>query len=228
MTLIDKETLSDLYIKQNKTQSEIGRIYKCDRKNISYYLNKYDIKKSKQQTYSKHYKQKPTTQEILSLVDEGYLLKDIALKYNLSRGTITKILKESNINMRNHKGQTKKQSQFMKTDNPFKDESIKRKAIRRSHQSKDTNFKIKRDVFDEDMAFKDYAKKARAIAYKHYSKEIRKGFCIDHMYSVHDGYVNKVPLNIISKPDNLRIVSERDNAKKGKRSIISLEDLYKI
>lgn len=228
MTLIDKETLFDLYIKQNKTQSEIGRIYNCDRKNISYYLNKYGIKKSKQQTYSKHYKQKPTAKEILNLVNEGYFLKDVADKYNLSRGTITKMLKESNINMRNHKGQTKKQSQFMKTNNPFKDECIKRKAIRRSHRSKDNNFKIKRDVFDEDMTFKSYAKKARAIAYKHYNKEMRKGFCIDHMYSVHDGYVNKVPLNIISKPNNLRIVSERENVKKGKRSIISLEDLYKI
>ncbi|WNM55261.1 hypothetical protein CoNPh26_CDS0174 [Staphylococcus phage S-CoN_Ph26] len=45
------------------------------------------------------------------------------------------------------------------------------------------------------------------IRYNTSKKKIRRRrLC--HL-SVHDGYVNKKPLNIVSKPDNLRIVSMR-------------------
>lgn len=228
MALIDKETLFNLYIEQNKTQSEIGKMYNCDRKNISYYLNKYDIKKSKDKVYKKHYKEKPTVDQILKLVDDGYFLKEIAFMFGVNRGTITKILKTQNINMRNHNLQTQKQSSRMKTDNPFNDKEIKNKAITNSRKNKDANFHAKRSVFKEEMSFKEYGKKARAIAYYHYGRKVDEGYSIDHKYSVYDGYKNKVPLSIISKPTNLRLLTVKENATKNKNSIITLDELYKI
>lgn len=129
MNIIDKETLYNLYIEQEKTQKEIANIYNCDRKNIAYYLKKFEIKKSKEDIYERHFKTKPTIDKILGYLKNGYLINDIAKIYNLNRSTISKTLKENGYNMRNHNSQIQKQSQRMKEDNPFKDEETKRKLF---------------------------------------------------------------------------------------------------
>lgn len=48
---------------------------------------------------------------------------------------------------------------------------------------------------------------------------------LDHIYSVHDGFINKVDKHIIASPVNLRIMRSRKNVKKNKKSDISLETL---
>lgn len=48
----------------------------------------------------------------------------------------------------------------------------------------------------------------------------------DHLYSVCDGWKQKIPIDIISHPANCKIVSIQENKSKGKKSSITLEELY--
>lgn len=49
---------------------------------------------------------------------------------------------------------------------------------------------------------------------------------MDHIYSIHDGFKNNIPVYIISSIHNLRLISGSKNASKGSRSDMSLTDLY--
>ena len=51
------------------------------------------------------------------------------------------------------------------------------------------------------------------------------GVSRDHLYSVHDGFVNGIEPSIISHPANCRLVLHRDNQKKKNKSSITLEKL---
>lgn len=51
------------------------------------------------------------------------------------------------------------------------------------------------------------------------------GVTKDHMYSVMDGYKNKISSNIISHPANCKLMLYSDNSSKKDNSSISLEDL---
>lgn len=225
--MFDKETLEDLYINKGMTQQQIGDMYNCDRKNVSYYLKKFGIKKDKQEVYKDHYKDKPTAEQILKYIDEGYTMGEIANNYNLGRSAITKVMKDAGYNMRNHKGQTTRQSERMKVDNPFKDKDVLKRATKNSGMIRSEMGRRKNLKFDSDMTFKEYGIRARSIAYCFFDRNIPEGFSIDHRYSVYDGYKNNVPLTIISNPNNLRIISVKENNDKGKNSIITLDQLYK-
>lgn len=50
---------------------------------------------------------------------------------------------------------------------------------------------------------------------------------IDHKYSVYDGFINNIPIYIISSLYNLQILDEKSNISKGKKSIISKDELLK-
>lgn len=54
-----------------------------------------------------------------------------------------------------------------------------------------------------------------------------KGISKDHMYSVMDGYLNKIPIEIISHPANCKLLLYSDNSKKKNNSSISIEELKK-
>lgn len=227
MAMFNKETLEDLYINKGMTQQQISDMYNCDRKNVGYYLKKFGIKKDKQDIYKQHHKEKPTAQQILKYIDEGYTMIEIAEMYNIGRGVLTRVMKDAGYNMRNHKGQTKRQSQRMKVDNPFNNKDIAKTATSNSSQTRLMKRDKKYSDFDKDIDFKRYSKLARRIAYDVFKRDIPKGFSVDHRYSVYDGYKNNVPLTIISNPNNLRIISVKENNQKGKDSIITLDQLYK-
>lgn len=53
-----------------------------------------------------------------------------------------------------------------------------------------------------------------------------KQYHVDHIYSVTDGFLNDVPINIISDISNLRMLSDKDNYKKHQSSHKTLEELY--
>lgn len=48
----------------------------------------------------------------------------------------------------------------------------------------------------------------------------------DHMYSVHDGFKNKIDPCIISHPANCRILPHRINQRKNSKSTITVEELF--
>lgn len=51
------------------------------------------------------------------------------------------------------------------------------------------------------------------------------GVSRDHIYSIAEGYKNKIDAKIISHPANCRIIAQKENAKKNTKSDISLNDL---
>lgn len=54
-----------------------------------------------------------------------------------------------------------------------------------------------------------------------------KGVSRDHLYSITDGYKNKIDPGIISHPANCELVLHTDNSRKNSRSSISLDELLK-
>jgi len=53
-----------------------------------------------------------------------------------------------------------------------------------------------------------------------------KDWHVDHIYSVYEGFMNDVPVNIISDISNLRMLVAGDNYVKNKSSHKTLEELY--
>lgn len=52
-----------------------------------------------------------------------------------------------------------------------------------------------------------------------------KKYHIDHIYSISDGFLNKIDPEIISSYINLRVISKISNLEKGKKSDISIDEL---
>lgn len=52
-----------------------------------------------------------------------------------------------------------------------------------------------------------------------------EGVSRDHIYSVRDGFINKIDSKIISHPANCRLILHRDNSKKSSKSIITIDEL---
>lgn len=230
--MFTREELYELYITQDKTQKEIGQEYGMSREMVSHYVRKFGLpRKSRKQVASKNKKLDITGDELLEMVNGGMLIREVAEKYNVSRNVISRIAKENGLNFTNHKAATERQSKFMKENNPFNNSSSRQKAIDNSIKTKREQVKAFRNQysnFDDNMSFKEYAKKARYFAYFYYGrgKLIEDGKVIDHIYSVKDGYSNKVPLSIISNPSNLRLISQKQNLTKAFRSDITLQQLY--
>lgn len=53
-----------------------------------------------------------------------------------------------------------------------------------------------------------------------------KDWVIDHVYSIFDGFVNNVPLDVICHYSNLKIIHKTDNSSKGFKSGKTLTQLY--
>jgi len=124
------------------------------------------------------------------------------------------------------------QSEMMNKKNPVKKGSKRPDLSDRLKLMYKEKLKIRIEylmdnTFVECEDFKTYANRARAFAYRK-RRETKDEFVIDHIFTVKDEYINKVPLPIISHDNNLRLISKRENREKGSNSLISLEELYKI
>lgn len=227
--MINKEELEKLYIDKRMTQTQIGEMYNCDRKNIDYYLKKYRIpKRSIKENAELQRKTNLTINDIINMIEGGMLIHDICERYGVSRSTIYKITNRAGYSFQNHQNQTIKQADFMKINNPIHNENSKKKAVSNSAKTRKNNYRGKFSEFVE-MEYKLYARKARFMAYAHFGKgeHVPEGCVIDHKYSVKDGFENKVPLSIISHEYNLRLIPTEENLHKSSKSIITLEELYK-
>lgn len=91
--------------------------------------------------------------------------------------------------------------------------------------------------FEKIEEFNEYSKKVRYLTrsnYLRYKKIISgyelkevdsKNYHIDHIYSISDGFLNKIDPGIISSYFNLRVIKKSDNLMKGRKSEISLDNL---
>jgi hypothetical protein len=93
---------------------------------------------------------------------------------------------------------------------------------------------------DEDyLQYKLYCKASDKYLYRIYKKEkwwinpddLPRGkgkdkYHVDHIFSKIDGFKNKVPIEILNNPFNLRMLSENENCSKNGDSYITLGELY--
>lgn len=56
-------------------------------------------------------------------------------------------------------------------------------------------------------------------------KKNPKGVSRDHLYSVYDGYTNKVDPGIMKHPANCQLILQCDNTRKNSNSSITLDEL---
>lgn len=105
-------------------------------------------------------------------------------------------------------------------------------AKRRPVYRDDITLKDYRLLCRFDFHLKDYADRIDLSSlYEHgmYSAKNRgnnaDGVSRDHMYSVRDGYDNKVHPSILAHPANCQLVIHRKNASKGRKSVITLDEL---
>lgn len=86
---------------------------------------------------------------------------------------------------------------------------------------------------DEMSAYEAYAHEVRLhtrrqpLSKRHRRHMKRDGLSIDHIYSIHDGFMNDVPPEIVGHESNLRLMSLSENARKQGRSDKTLEQLLK-
>ena len=92
-----------------------------------------------------------------------------------------------------------------------------------------------KDFSVDGLTREQYANRAGQYAETQYKKfkhiidpEGKRGkhWHVDHVYSVTDGFLNEVPINIISDISNLRLISDKENYAKSKSSHKSLTELY--
>jgi hypothetical protein len=119
-------------------------------------------------------------------------------------------------------------------DNVSKSESIKKLIADRKTEYWTNVYKIKQFT-SEGLTREQYGRRCHQYADTQYFRHQQqidpdskrsKHWHVDHIYSVTDGFLNDVPINVISDISNLRLISDKDNYKKHKKSDKSLEQLY--
>lgn len=224
---MDIEKIKKLY-REGKTLSELGDMFKVDRNTIRYHLKKHGVPIRARKEVNQQRKIDISIESILYLINvEKMLVTEVAKYFGVSRATIGKRLKEAGLNLKNHKNQRERQSEFMKENNPVpKGCSRDEKLVEKLVKYKEKSLQNKIETFNP-KSFKEYARFARYLAYKEYGLKTPNGMNIDHIYSLQDGYRDNVPVDIISHKENLRLIPEKENLEKGSSSLICLDELYK-
>ena len=92
-----------------------------------------------------------------------------------------------------------------------------------------------KDFTIDDMDRGTYSRRCHQYADTQYQRHLdlidpehkrSKRWHVDHIFSITDGFLNDVPVNIISDITNLRLISDTENYKKHKKSEKTLEQLY--
>lgn len=119
-------------------------------------------------------------------------------------------------------------------DNPSKAASVKQRLSEQRTAYWNDIYKDKNFTAD-GLTREQYGARAGQYADTQYKRnratidpENKRGkhWHVDHIYSVTDGFLNDVPINVISDISNLRLISDKDNYKKNKKSDKTIEQLY--
>jgi len=173
------------------------------------------------------YKRKPdiTALEIKKLVDCGMLLSEICKELNCTRHQLYGIYKNAGFNFKNHKTQRKKQSEFMKNNNPVRGPRPKYVMDAMMKGYKEAKRKDREEKLRTGITYEEYARYARYDSYvKLEGKYNPKTHEIDHIFSIKDCWDNHIPLNLVSHDNNLQILTIKENKLKRDSSDISLQE----
>lgn len=96
-----KSQLNRMIHNQNMTYQEVADLYEVDLTAVPYWLDKYGLPRAQRLTFAEKYADPESQQTIKSLYDNGYSLRRIANKYNVTKGVISKYLREIGSEIRN-------------------------------------------------------------------------------------------------------------------------------
>jgi len=131
--------------------------------------------------------------------------------------------------------QKKKEKSLKKygVDNVSKSKIIKKKISKITSARWKLYYRNKN--FNQQMSLTQYRRRVSQYSntqynrYKHIvdpSNKRGKDWHLDHIYSISQGYLNNVPVNVIGDISNLCIISSSDNIKKGLKCNKTLKSLY--
>jgi hypothetical protein len=92
-----------------------------------------------------------------------------------------------------------------------------------------------KDFTIDGMDRATYGRRCHQYAETQYSRHIddidperkrSRDWHVDHIFSVTDGFLNDVPINVVSDISNLRLITDKENYKKHKKSEKTLVQLY--
>jgi len=114
-------------------------------------------------------------------------------------------------------------------NNPFYKNNIKEKI-------KETNYSNGKWVKPEDKSeFINYYEKVKSITQENYTKYFydipnsnkrSREYHLDHKYSIHSGFKNNIPPEVVGHYKNLEILPHSINESKGNKNSITLEQLF--
>lgn len=119
-------------------------------------------------------------------------------------------------------------------DNVSQAEEIKEKISKKVIKYWDKIYEGK-DFNSEGLTMKQYSHRCHQYAETQYFRNIAnidpnklrgKDWHVDHIFSVFDGWINNIPINIISDISNLRLITSAQNLKKYRKSEKSIKQLY--
>ena len=118
-------------------------------------------------------------------------------------------------------------------DNVSKSVSVKQKISKKTSQRWDKYHQNK--DYSQSIPLVEYNHRVQQYTNTQYNRHKHiidpdnkrgKDWHLDHVYSVSQGYLNNVPINIIGDMTNLRIIPAVDNIRKGPKCDKTLESLY--
>lgn len=202
-----------------------------------------NFKSNFKKTYDKKYGK--INNEIINLILNTDLTYDeISKKLLVSKGKINSLIKKNNIS-RNRKPTPKQIKTYR--NNIYKNIINKNLNIYGGIKTKEHYEKIFKSRFGYDYSeylssINEYKKYYNEVRYKT-MKNIEKytnlfenldliGRCgeknkyqIDHIYSIKEGYKNKITPNLISHPVNLRVITWEENSSKGSKCEATIDFL---
>ncbi len=165
--------------------------------------------------------------DILKMIDDGYMLKDVCAHYGCTRGKLRWFLKKYNLNFSNNKNARRNQRKLMSGEmNPTKGRKRTASEMRGISESSKLKAELYWDhKFKDGITFQQYAKVCRSIIPKEFKDKAKwQEQEVDHVFSIKDCWKNKIYPRYTSNPNNLRIVSTEENKSKSSKSEISLDE----
>lgn len=222
-TEVEIETCKKL-LEEGKNFKEIGLIINRSHESVTKKLNRSGVKNReidyKHPIYNERYVSKYTSYDwdkYQVLYDEGNSTYDLINNYGLTSNSILWGVNNNKLKMRD------------------RGEALRLAFSRgKGLLSKQTGIKRYRQLCEFKFSLKDYPNRFNFSLIEKYGWYKAKnrgdnpnGVSRDHMYSVKEGFINKIDPKIISHPANCELLVHKDNNKKKTASSITIEELLK-
>lgn len=197
----NKDWMHDQYVSQLKSTKEIGEFCGVDHSRVRYWLKKFGIP-------ARDFSFSTKIGQSKNIIDRSIFLKELNEDEKLCTGCGLVL----------NKGE-------------FRAHSILKDGLQSICKVCMSGYIYANSAFDTYRCYVDYLSNINYRKYFYYINPQKLprdyvNYQLDHIYSVSDGFYNDIPGDILASPVNLRIITNEENAKKNKRSDISLEELY--